>query len=531
MKKLILIITTIFLAILFYIIYLNIFALPKAKGLIRINGVSPSCSPDGKWIVFSSFASTTSNSLIYKIDSTGNNQKRLTKILYGDCILPYWSPNGEYIAYFRCTDGKYSLNIVTADGKDEWELTSVNLISFPISWNPDSNKIAFTDLDKNRNINIFTIDIMDKSKINLTDKLKTSFNAHPSWSPDNKYIIFASNKNGYINIWKISELETNNFVFTQLTKYSSNIKYPMFSNDGTKIVFYKSKELWLTNSDGSMQTCLVKDYVCDDTPSVWSPDDKMILFQSKFNLYVYNFRNKVRKPLTEFSIADTCPIWAEKGEKIVFAYVNGKKTDNSTLQFFEISKIKKYLVSALFVAKPKKIEAEEIASGLNKQGITYYDRGKYEKAILSWKKAIKLDSNMANLYRNISIAHRKIEKLKKSDFYISKSIKKDPQFSDAYYTAIITELEKHNFEKALSLAKKSVQIDPNNLEKKYSTAYCYWKMEEYQQTINICKEIIKINSKHIRAHYVLSLCLEEIGEGLTAAEEFNKFLELLHEEK
>ena len=68
---------------------------------------SPSWSPDGKRIAFSSWKPRNWNSLeIYVMDTDGKNKRRLTKNNHPD-DSPSWSPDGERIVFDSSRDGKH----------------------------------------------------------------------------------------------------------------------------------------------------------------------------------------------------------------------------------------------------------------------------------------------------------------------------------------------------------------------------------------------------------------------------------------
>ena len=74
---------------------------PRRLTNSRHNDVSPSWSPDGKRIAFSSKRDGGVTSEIYVMDADGGNPQRLTNNGHDD-YSPSWSPDGELIVfYFR----------------------------------------------------------------------------------------------------------------------------------------------------------------------------------------------------------------------------------------------------------------------------------------------------------------------------------------------------------------------------------------------------------------------------------------------
>lgn len=99
---------------------------------------SPSWSPNGKRIVFSSYPKGEFGSGIYVVALDGSHRRQLAK--HG--FSPAWSPDGTRIAYaVRC-----GIRLMTPDGKDltppsAWKCIHIGLSGPPV-WSPDGGQIA-----------------------------------------------------------------------------------------------------------------------------------------------------------------------------------------------------------------------------------------------------------------------------------------------------------------------------------------------------------------------------------------------------
>ncbi|KAK1278912.1 hypothetical protein QJS04_geneDACA015824 [Acorus gramineus] len=123
------------------------------------NNAFPSCSPDGKWLVFRSGRSGHKN--LYIIDAVngesdggGSGIRRLT---YGECIdtMPNWSPDGSLIGFSSnrhnpANPGIFGIYVINPDGTglrrvhvagpEEADLERINHVCF----SPDSKWLVFT---------------------------------------------------------------------------------------------------------------------------------------------------------------------------------------------------------------------------------------------------------------------------------------------------------------------------------------------------------------------------------------------------
>jgi Tol biopolymer transport system component len=270
-------------------------------------------SPDGSKIAFvsgraldgsdnanSSGASLVSN--IWLMNADGSGVKPLTQLTasQSDSDEPVWSPDGSKIAFTssRALDGSNSANnagnvwVMNADGsgaKPLTQLTASGVINFEPVWSRDGTKIAFASsraLDgsnaSNGSLNIWVMNADGSGAKPLTQLTATTLSDQPVWSPDSSKIAFASsraldgsnnaNPNETRNIWIVNADGSGAKALTQITALGAESGQPVWSPDGSKIVFTSLRTLdgsnnlntndtgniWIVNADGSSVQALTQ---------------------------------------------------------------------------------------------------------------------------------------------------------------------------------------------------------------------------------------------------------------------------------
>ncbi|MEA2064279.1 MAG: hypothetical protein U9P14_11315 [Gemmatimonadota bacterium] len=148
------------------------------------------CSRNG-FMVYSSSA-RVGNQEIYALPPGESRPYRLT---FSGAIdtEPFWSPNGEELAFMSTRAGNPHIFIMGSDGLNLRRLTFESRNTTP-RWRPlpYGDKIALTS-----EINgVFQIAIIDTNGDNFIQLTTDGENRDASWSPDGLHILFASNRRG-----------------------------------------------------------------------------------------------------------------------------------------------------------------------------------------------------------------------------------------------------------------------------------------------------------------------------------------------
>ena len=169
------------------------------------DAIQPSFSPDGKRIAF---RSERDGGGIFIMGATGESLQRVTDFGFD----PAWSPDGTRLVvstlrflnpYLAERGPGVQLQIVdVATGETH---VAIEGRALQPSWSPSGDRIAFWGIERD----IWTIPADGGSMVRVTDDRQRWRNWNPVWSPDGRYLYFASDRGGSMNLWRIPVEETS----------------------------------------------------------------------------------------------------------------------------------------------------------------------------------------------------------------------------------------------------------------------------------------------------------------------------------
>ena len=272
---------------------------------------------------------------IFRLDGAIDEQTQRTNLSHGegaDDMSPSRSPDARWIAFTSNRD-------TAEDQPDNWEIyvastsgdpASVQRVTFNTfaldtnpAWGPN-NAIVY-QTTRHGNWDLYLIDMETGREFRLTDSAWDEIN--PAWSPDGSRVAFQSNRDGH---WHIYVLDLAGRTITQLTEDGAAPVYdvdPQFSPDGSRIAFRRydrpgsPSRLVLMDADGRNQRAITAPDM-DATNQAWSPSGRLIAFQAvrggQLDVYVYDTASGQTRQLTDSAIPDYAPTWLCGDDIVVF---------------------------------------------------------------------------------------------------------------------------------------------------------------------------------------------------------------------
>ena len=231
----------------------------------------PSLAPDGQSVLYSAYLADN-NYEIYRMDIGDGSVDRLTN-LYGMDDAPEYSSDGQQLVFMHNPLPKDIYQLVLADrnGGNSGNISGIN--GWDPTWSPDGKQILFAS-DKNGTNQLYTINT-DGSKLHKITNLP-AIRGRSDWSPDGQYIVTYSGEPWHRELYIMNADGSN---VRQLTPSGGNSQGPSFSPDGKWVAFtayfdhYNDDngcEIYIIRIDGTDLRRLTNNDYCDYQPR-WGP--------------------------------------------------------------------------------------------------------------------------------------------------------------------------------------------------------------------------------------------------------------------
>lgn len=231
----------------------------------------PSLAPDGRSVLYSAFYESN-NYELYKLDINDGSVNRLTNTFAVE-TAPEFSPDGKSITYARWnpTTERFQINIMDANGSNASNIPGVN--GWDPTWSPDGKQILFAS-DQRGLVQLFTVRTDGKNMKVITDL--PAIRGRSDWSADGQYIVTYSGPAWNRELFIMNADGSN---ARQLTPSGGNSQGPSFSPDGKWVAFTAyfdnygddhGCEIYVIRIDGTDLRRLTNNDYCDYQPR-WGP--------------------------------------------------------------------------------------------------------------------------------------------------------------------------------------------------------------------------------------------------------------------
>ncbi len=285
---------------------------------IQAVGSSPSSGdgPTGKIVFTCQIYKVQASNQICIINADGSGFRRLTTDDSRQHYYPSLSPDGNSVVYSAFREENifelYEMNL--ADGSVEQLTDRLGVLNAP-EISPDGQTIVF--MRWTAQSDQYQIWMMDRNGKNPSN-LPKLVGWDPTWSPDGKYILFASDMQGSVQLYTV---KTNGRQLHRVSNLPAIRGRSDWSPDGQTIATYSGepwqREVYLMNADGSNVRQLTPSGGNSQGPS-FSPDGQWVAFTAYFDhpgdihgceIYLIRIDGSGLRRLTDNDYCDYQPRW------------------------------------------------------------------------------------------------------------------------------------------------------------------------------------------------------------------------------
>ena len=231
----------------------------------------PSLSPDGQSVLYSAFFDQN-NYEVYRLNIDDGSVDRLTTS-YGVDNAPEYSPDKQQIVFmhYSPTNDNYQIVVGDRNGEDAGNIPQIN--GWDPTWSPDGGSILFAS-DRNGTVQLYTVNLDGKQLHKITDL--PAIRGRSDWSSDGQYIVTYSGPEWNRELYIMNADGSN---VRQLTPSGGNSQGPSFSPDGKWVAFtayfdlysdIHGCEIYIIRIDGTDLRRLTNNDYCDYQPR-WGP--------------------------------------------------------------------------------------------------------------------------------------------------------------------------------------------------------------------------------------------------------------------
>lgn len=212
---------------------------------------------------------------IFIMDYDGRNVRQITQDR-DLCLSPSWSPDGRKLVYTSYRQSNPDLYVYNLDSGKITVLSAFPGLNGAASWNPDGRSLAIT-LSKDGNPEIYKINADGSGATRLTRSRHVETSA--TWTPDGGALYFLSDRFGPPQILKMSSSGGS----PQTIVRGGNSDDPSVSPRGDAITYTSSQggggfNVWVADMGGGGARNLTGELSGNCEHPSWAPDGRHIVF-------------------------------------------------------------------------------------------------------------------------------------------------------------------------------------------------------------------------------------------------------------
>lgn len=204
----------------------------NAQSIIEYNEpiISPSWSPDGNRLAYVSFENK--KPVVY-VQTLATRQRHAVANFKGSNSAPAWSPDGNRLAVVLTGQGGSQIFLINADGSGLQRLSRSSSIDTEPNFSPDGRYILFTS-DRGGSPQIYRMAVTQSENSNAERMtFEGNYNVSPDYSHSGKSYTFIHRNNNQFNV-AVQEISSRQVQILTNSKFDES---PSFAPNGKMILY------------------------------------------------------------------------------------------------------------------------------------------------------------------------------------------------------------------------------------------------------------------------------------------------------
>ena len=192
-------------------------------------------------------------------------------------------------------------------------------------------------------------------------------------------------------------------------------------------------------------------------------------------------------------------------------------------EILNLIKIKKFKEAQIKCDDIKK-HFDENVEFLHIYGFVFFNLKNYEKAIVQWEKAVKINPKFVDGLNNLGNALSRIGKFDEAINYLNKALNLRPDFFETYYTLSEIFYQKGIYDKSLKNINEALNLKPEDLLTIKSKLSILSKMKMKKEYLKFLEKVIPYHPKETELYYKKAQIFSELGMNTSSINTYKTIL-------
>ena len=192
----------------------------------------------------------------------------------------------------------------------------------------------------------------------------------------------------------------------------------------------------------------------------------------------------------------------------------GNSTDDQTIQGCET------------VIKSARETPANISNAFFNRGLSYKNKGQYDRAIEDYDQAIKLNPHYTDAFNNRGVAYKNKGQYDRAIQDYDQAIKLNPNFVFAFSNRGVAYGKKGQYDRAIEDYDQAIKLNPNYAESFNNRGIAYTDKGQYDRAIQDFDQAIKLNPNYALAFYNRGIAYGKKGQYDRAIQDYDQAIKL-----